>query len=91
MDTLGLVARWLMEPRTAMMALTSVLVMGWIFSVAGVRPDVRSLSNPAAIFDSVHSIADEVYDEGLRLYYSVPHRVVGEVQARIEQLREEPL
>lgn len=90
-DTLSLVARWLVEPRTAMMALTSVLVVGWMFSVAGVRPDIRSLSNPAAIFDSVQSIADEVYDEGVRLYYSVPHAVVGEVQARIERLREESL
>ena len=91
LDTLSLVARWLMEPRTAMMALTSVLVMGWMSSVAGVRPDIRSLSNPAALFDSVESIAVDVYDEGVRLYYSVPHAVVGEVQARIEQLREESL
>jgi hypothetical protein len=88
-DTLGYLARWLMEPRTAMMALTSVLVMGWMSSLAGLRPDIRTLSNPAALYDGVQTIADEVYDEGIRFYYAVPHAFVGEVQARIEHLRDE--
>jgi len=75
MDTISGIGRWIIEPRMAMTVFSAVLVLGWMF-------------NPSAMYYSVEELADEVYDRSVRFYYGVPHAVVGEIQFRIEQLRE---
>ena len=88
LDTISGIGRWIIEPRMAMTVFTAVLVLGWMSNMVGIPLDPAALSNPSAVYYSVEELADEVYDRSVRFYYGVPHAVVGEIQFRIEQLRE---
>ena len=81
LDTLAGIGRWLIEPRTAMGLLTTVLMVGWLGSVAGISaPSFGSLvRNPAAT-------CYQVYDDALRTFYHAPF--VTAIQSRIDRLRE---
>lgn len=87
-ETLLGIGRWIVEPRTAMAMFTAVLVLGWMSNIAGVSLEPSALSNPSAVYYSVEELADDVYDRSVRFYYRVPHAVIGEIQFRIEQMRE---
>jgi len=79
-DTLAGVGRWLIEPRTAMGLLTTVLMVGWIGSLAGISADVGSVvRNPAAAYY-------RAYDDAVRTFYHAP--LVTEIRSEIERLRE---
>jgi|SRR5579884_3222619 len=74
--------RWLIEPRTAMGLLTTVLMIGWLGSAAGLSGigDIVSIAeNPAAVCYSA-------YDSAVRAFYRAP--LVTEIQSEIERLRE---
>jgi len=86
LETLASIGRWILEPRTAMAVFTSVLILGWMSNVAGV--EAATLRNPASVYYTVESLADDVYDRSVRLYYEVPQTVVDQIQYRVEQLRE---
>ena len=76
LDTLASIGRWIVEPRTALAIFTSVLVFGWLGSVAGISPDWSSvLRDPGAI-----------YYQAVRAAYRSP--LVIEIQSQIEQLME---
>ena len=75
-DTLASIGRWIIEPRTAIAIFTSVLVFGWLGSVAGISADWRTvLQDPGA-----------VYYQAVRAAYRSP--LVTRIQSQIEQLRE---
>jgi len=78
-DTLAAAGRWLIEPRTAIGLLTTLIMAGWIGSLAGI-PDVVSLvRNPAAVYY-------RAYDRAVQTFYHAP--VVTEIRSEIERLRE---
>jgi anti-sigma factor RsiW len=79
-DTVAAIGRWLIEPRTAMGLLTTVLMFGWLGSLAGISPDIGSfIRNPSAVYY-------RVYDEAVRSFYRAP--VVTEIRSQIERFRE---
>jgi hypothetical protein len=81
-DTVAAIGRWFIEPRTAMGLLTTVLMVGWLGSAAGISvpEDVGSfVQNPSAVYY-------RVYDEAVRSFYRAP--VVTEIRSQIERLRE---
>jgi hypothetical protein len=79
-DTLAAIGRWFIEPRTAMGLLTTVLMVGWLGSVAGISAEVGSfVRNPSAVYY-------RVYDQAVRTFYHAP--VVTEIRSQIERLRE---
>jgi predicted anti-sigma-YlaC factor YlaD len=88
MDTISGIGRWIVEPRMAMTVFTAVLVLGWMSNMAGIPLSPASFTNPSAVYYSVEELADDMYNWSVRFYYGVPHTVVGEIQSRIEQLRE---
>ena len=76
LDTLALIGRWIIEPRTALAILTSVLVLGWLGTVTGISPDWATvIRDPGAI-----------YYQAVRAAYRSP--LVTEIQSRIEQFME---
>jgi hypothetical protein len=76
LDTLRGVGRWIIEPRTAMAIFTSVLVFGWLGSIAGTSPDWSMvIRDPGA-----------VYYQAVRAAYRSP--LVTQIQSQIEQLME---
>jgi anti-sigma factor RsiW len=80
LDTLSAVGRWVLEPRTAMGLLTTVLMVGWIGSFIGVSADVSSfVRNPAGAYY-------RAYDEAVRTFYRAP--LVTEIRSQIERFRE---
>jgi hypothetical protein len=80
LDTLAAVGRWVIEPRTAIGLLTTVLMVGWMGSLAVPAADWNSLvRNPSAIYY-------RAYDEAVRTFYRAP--VVAEIRAQIDRLRE---
>jgi hypothetical protein len=79
-DTLSAFGRWLIEPRTAIGLLTTVLMIGWMGSLAGISPDFASIArNPAAVYYTA-------YDKAVRTFYQAP--VVTEIRTELAQLRE---
>jgi hypothetical protein len=86
LDTLTAIGGWILEPRTAMAVFTSVLVLGWMSSVAGV--EAATLTSPTAMYYSVEALADDVYDRSVRFYYDVPQTLVDQFQARLDRLQE---
>ena len=88
LDTIAGIGRWIIEPRMAMTVFTAVLVLGWMSNLAGIPLNPAALSNPSSVVYSVEELANDVYDRSVRFFYGVPHAVVGEIQFRIEQLRE---
>ena len=80
LDTLAGVGRWIIEPRTAMGLLTTILMVGWMGSLAGIPADVGSLvRNPSAVYY-------RAYDRAVRTFYHAP--LVTEIRSQIERLRE---
>jgi hypothetical protein len=76
LDTLASIGRWIIEPRTAIAIFTSVLVLGWLGSIAGISTDFRTvIQDPGA-----------VYYQAVRAAYRSP--LVTRIQSQIEQLRE---
>jgi hypothetical protein len=75
-DTIASIGRWLIEPRTAMAIFTSVVVFGWLGSIAGISPDWGTvIRDPRATYHQV-----------VRAAFRSP--LVTEIQSQIEQLRE---
>jgi hypothetical protein len=79
LDTLAAVGRWLIEPRTAMGLLTTILMIGMMIGRLG-TPDVGSI-----VRDPM-SVCYNAYDEVVRTFYHAP--VVTEIQTEIAELRE---
>lgn len=80
LDTLAGLGRWLIEPRTAMGLLTTVLMIGWMGSLVPMPADVGTLvQNPSAIYY-------RAYDQAVRAFYRAP--LVTEIRTQIERIRE---
>ena len=80
LDTLSSLGRWILEPRTALGLLTSVVMLGWLGSSLPLPADMGSLvRNPSAIYY-------RAYDEAVRTFYRAP--LVTEIRTQIERLRE---
>jgi len=80
LDTLASAGRWFFEPRTAIGLLTTVLMVGWMGSLAAPAADWNSLvRNPSAIYY-------RAYDEVIRTFYRAP--VVTEIRAQLDRLRD---
>jgi anti-sigma factor RsiW len=80
LDTLTAVGRWVIEPRTAIGLLTTVLMVGWMGSLAAPAANWSALvRNPSAIYY-------RAYDEVVRTFYRAP--VITEIRAQLDRLRE---
>ncbi len=76
LDTLAVIGRWFIEPRTALAIFTSALVLGWLGNVTGISPDWATVvRDPGAI-----------YYQAVRAAYRSP--LVTEIQSQIEQFLE---
>jgi hypothetical protein len=83
--------RTVSEPRFAMALMTSVVMIGWLGSTAGITAsDLSIVRSPAAVYYGVEGWATRVYGDAVRNYYSSP--IVNSIQCHIhsgiEQLRE---
>jgi predicted anti-sigma-YlaC factor YlaD len=86
-ETIALIWRWIIEPRTAMAVFTATLMLGWLGSVAGISPDWSAVvRNPRAIYYGAQGAVNRAYGDAIRRYYRSP--IVTEIEARIQQLRE---
>jgi hypothetical protein len=75
-DTLQAIARWIIEPRTAMAIFTATLVLGWLGGAAGISLDWSEIvRDPGA-----------VYYQAVRAASRSP--LVTQIQSQIEQLME---
>ncbi len=79
LDTFAAAGRWLIEPRTAMGLLTTILMIGMMIGRMG-SPDVGSI-----VRDPM-SVCYSAYDKVVRTFYHAP--VVNEIQTEIAELRE---
>jgi len=88
LETLASIGRWFIEPRTAMAIFTSMLVLGWLGSLAGISSNswATVVRNPAAIYYGAEGLMNRAYDEAVRAYYRSP--LLTEIQSRIERFRE---
>ena len=87
LDTIASVAKWIIEPRTAMAFFTAALVLGWMGNLAGISPNWAAVvRNPTAIYYGAQGAMNRAYDEAIRRYYRSP--LLTEIQTRIDQLRE---
>ena len=87
LDTIGLVWKWLIEPRTAVAVFTAVLVCGWIGSLAGISPDWAGVvKDPVSVYYRFEGTVSRAYDGAIRSYYRSP--LVTRIETQIEQLRE---
>lgn len=79
------------EPRFALSALTSMLMIGWMGSIAGVSAaDVAMVRHPYAIYYRIEGLANRLYGDALRSYYNSPlvNAIQCQIHSRIEQFRE---
>jgi anti-sigma factor RsiW len=88
-----LVGAWrnVSEPRFAMVLLASMLVLGWMGSLAGISaPDIATLRHPVAVYHRIGGWANRMYGEAIRTYYSSPivNAIQCQIHSRIEQFRE---
>jgi hypothetical protein len=90
-DWVATVWRNVSEPRFAMSLLTSMLMIGWIGSMAGITPsDLSVVRHPSEIYYGVEGWASRVYGDAVRNYYSSPlvNSIQCHIHTRIEQFRE---
>jgi hypothetical protein len=83
--------RTVSEPRFAMALMTSVLMIGWLGSTAGISAsDLSIVRSPSAMYYGVEGWAARVYGHAVRNYYSSPivNAIQSQIQSRIEQFRE---
>jgi hypothetical protein len=83
--------RTVSEPRFAMALMTSVLMIGWLGSTAGITASNLSIvRSPSAIYYGVEGWATRVYGDAVRNYYSSPivNSIQWQIHSRIEQFRE---
>ena len=81
------VARWFLEPRTAMAIFTATLVLGWLGSLAGVNVQVGEVvRDPGSIYYRAEGYLNRAYGEAVQRYYTTP--LVTEIQFQLERLRE---
>src|SRR5688572_18631823 len=81
----------LREPRFALGLLTSVLMLGWMGSIAGISfQDVALVRHPTAIYNRMGGWANRMYGDAVRTYYSSPlvHEIQCQIHSRFEQDRE---
>lgn len=86
LDTLGGIGRWVLDTRTAMAVFTASVMLAWMLNLFEISVSPNQFRNPEAIYYSVDDFVGEAYNRAVRLYYQAP--LVGEIQSRIEQLRE---
>jgi anti-sigma factor RsiW len=87
-DTLASLARWIAEPRVALMILTASLVLGWMGSLAGVSPSGvgRAVQDPTILYYEAGTRLNRAYGNAVRTYYSMP--LVTQIQSQIDRIRE---
>jgi hypothetical protein len=81
----------LREPRFALGLLTSVLMLGWMGSIAGITfSDLEMVRHPSAIYNRMGGWANRMYGDAVRTYYSSPlvHEIQCQIHSRFEQDRE---
>ena len=79
------------EPRFALGLLTSILMVGWLGSLAGVTlADVALVRHPSAVYNRMGGWANRLYGDAVRSYYSSPlvNAIQCQIHSRIEQFRE---
>jgi anti-sigma factor RsiW len=79
------------EPRFALSLLTSILMLGWLGSLAGITPsDMAMVRHPSAIYHRMGGWANRLYGDVVRSYYSstIVNAIQCQIHSRIEQLRE---
>jgi anti-sigma factor RsiW len=79
------------EPRFALALLTSILMLGWMGSLAGITcADVAMVRHPSAIYNRMGGWANRLYGDAVRSYYSSPlvNAIQCQIHSRIEQFRE---
>ena len=87
LDTLAAIGRWLIEPRTAMGLLTTVLMVAWLGSLAGITPDFAAVvRDPRIVYYNAGDLMNRAYDRAVKTFYRAP--LVTEIQSQIERLRE---
>lgn len=84
-DTLRAAGGWILQPRMAMTAFASVIVLGWTLDLDAARVG-RWVQDPATVYYDAQGVAYDAWNEAVRTWYG--SRVVNEVYCRIEQLRE---
>jgi anti-sigma factor RsiW len=88
-DWLAAAWRGVSEPRFAMSLLTSVVVIGWMGSLAGfTASDVAMLRHPAAIYGGVQGWMNRAYGDAVRLSSPVVNEIQCQIHTRLEQFRE---
>jgi anti-sigma factor RsiW len=90
-DWLRAAWRTVSEPRFAMALMTSVLMIGWLGSAAGIRAsDLSMVRNPTVVYYGVEGWANRVYGDAVRNLYSstIVNSIQCQIHSRIEQLRE---
>ena len=79
------------EPRFALSLLTSALMLGWMGSILGISAaDVAMVRHPSAIYSRLEGLANRMYGDAVRSYYSSPlvNTIQCQIHSRIDQLRE---
>jgi anti-sigma factor RsiW len=79
------------EPRFALALLTSILMLGWMGSLAGITlADVAMVRHPSAIYNRMGGWANRLYGDAVRSYYSSPlvNTIQCQIHSRLEQFRE---
>lgn len=79
------------EPRFALAALTSTLMLGWMGSLAGISAsDLAIVRHPSAIYYRMEGFANRLYGDAVRGYYSSPivNTIQCQIHSRLEQFRE---
>ena len=90
-DWIAGVWRNVCEPRFGLALLTSVLMLGWMGSLVGITfADVAMVRHPSAIYNRVGGLANRLYGDAVRTYYSSPlvNAIQCQIHSRIEQYRE---
>ena len=78
------------EPRFALSALTSMIMLGWMGSLAGITAgDLALVRHPSAIYYRVEGLANRLYGDAVRSYYTpLVNEIQCQINTRIEQFRE---
>jgi hypothetical protein len=89
-DWMANIWKTVFEPRFALSALTSMLMLGWMGSLAGISAaDVAMVRHPSAIYYRVEGMANRLYGDAVRSYYSpLVNAIQCQINSRIEQFRE---
>lgn len=89
-DLLGSVWSAVSEPRIALGVFTTILMLGWLGSMAGISPDVGMMvRHPSSIYFGAEGWVTRMYGDAVRNYYRSPlvNAIQCQIHTRIEQLK----